>query len=88
MLGRGLYAPVLLVLLSSCSLPLERAITKQELFSSGIYNQYVIKDAPESVLSALNKEGEVVLDAKYKETPVFVKIMATSKGLKVTAIEQ
>ncbi|HEY6838124.1 MAG TPA: hypothetical protein VI389_05205 [Geobacteraceae bacterium] len=83
-----IVAVLLALLASACSLPPERAVTKEELYSTSIYNYYVIKDSPESVLNALNREGEVVLEAKYKETPVYLKITATAGGLKVSVFER
>lgn len=72
----------LLVLLGAgCSLPPEKPVTKDELYKTGIYNYYTIKESPESVLAALNRDGEVVLAAKYKDREVYIKILATTKGL-------
>jgi hypothetical protein len=69
--------------LGACSLPPERAVTKDELYKTGIYNYYTIKESPESVLAAINREGEVVLDAKFKDRQVQIKILATNTGLKL-----
>lgn len=77
-----------MVLAAACSLPPERPVTKEQLYNTSIYNYYVIRESPESVLNALNREGEVVLEAKYKETPVYLKITATSGGLRVTVFER
>lgn len=77
-----------LALLVACALPPERLVTKQQLYQTQIYSYYTIKDSPESVLNAINTEGEVVLEAKYKDTPVYVKILATSSGLQVTVFER
>lgn len=73
---------------AGCSLPPERPVTKDDLYNTGIYNFYTIKESPESVLAALNREGEVVLDAKYRDRPVFIKILAVSTGLQVHVIEK
>lgn len=73
---------------SGCSLPPERPVKKEELYKTGIYNYYTIKDSPERVLAALNREGEVVLEAQYKNQPVYIKIMATSSGLQVSYSER
>ena len=81
-------AALLVVLAAACSLPPERPVTKEQLYNTSIYNYYVIRESPESVLNALNREGEVVLEAKYKETPVYLKITATSGGLRVTVFER
>lgn len=71
-----------------CSLPPERPVKKEELYRTGIYNFYKIKESPERVLAALNKDGEVVLDAEYKKQPVYLKILATSKGLVLSVSER
>ena len=78
----------LFALLCACALPPERPVTKEQLYQTQIYTYYTIKDSPESVLNAINKEGEVVLEAKYKETPVYIKILATSKGLDISVFER
>ncbi|MBT0654388.1 hypothetical protein [Geomobilimonas luticola] len=72
-----------LMLLAGCSLPPERPVTKDELYKTGIYNYYTIKESPESVLAALNREGEVVLEAQYRDRLIYIKILATSQGLQL-----
>lgn len=74
---------VAVVALAGCSLPPERPVTKEELYKTQIYNYYTIKESPESVLAALNKEGEVVLAAQYKDRLIYIKILATNKGLQL-----
>ncbi|ABB31537.1 hypothetical protein GeomeDRAFT_0685 [Geobacter metallireducens RCH3] len=74
--------------LAGCSLPPEKPVTKDELYATGIYNFYTIKESPESVLAAINREGEVILDARYRDRPVFIKILALSSGLQVHVIEK
>ncbi|MBT1075516.1 hypothetical protein [Geobacter grbiciae] len=74
--------------LAGCSLPPEKPVTKDELYATGIYNFYTIKESPESVLAAINREGEVILDAKYRDRSVFIKILALSSGLQVHVIEK
>jgi hypothetical protein len=76
------------LVISGCSLPPERPVTKEELFKSGIYNYYTIKESPERVLAELNRVGEVVLEAQYKNKPIYIKIMATNKGVQVTYSER
>ncbi|HEY5974963.1 MAG TPA: hypothetical protein VIU41_09485 [Geobacteraceae bacterium] len=88
MYRKSIIGCLLGLLLAACSLPPERQITKQELYKTGIYSLFTIKESPESVLAALNREGEVVLDTQYKGTPYFVKILATSKGLQVHYLEK
>ena len=82
------FCSFMLLLVAACSLPPERQVTKQELFKTGIYTYYTIQESPESVLAALNRDGEVVLDAKYRDRPLFVKIMATSNGVIVNVVEK
>ena len=79
---------LLFALFSACALPPEHPVTKEQLYQTQIYTYYTIKDSPESVLNAINKEGEVVLEAKYKDTPVYLKILATSRGLRITVFER
>ena len=74
---------------AACSLPPERPITKAELMRANIYSQFTVKEPPESVLAALNRDGEVVVEASYKgKGEYFLKIMATSEGIKYTVIEK
>jgi len=76
------------VLCSSCSLPPERPFTKQDIYKTGIYTYFTINDSPESVVAAINKEGEVVLDAKYRNRPVWIKILGKIEGLTFQIIEK
>ena len=72
-----------LMLFAGCSLPPERPVTKDELYKTGIYSYYTIKESPESVLAALNREGEVVLEGQFKDRLIYIKILATSQGLQL-----
>jgi hypothetical protein len=81
-------AGLVAVLLAACSLSPQRPVTKEELYKTKIYNAYIIRQSPESVLDALNREGEVVLEAKIKDTPVYLKLLATPNGLEVSVIER
>jgi hypothetical protein len=78
---------LLLLLLVACSLPPEKPVTRNELMQSRIYNQFIVEESPEEVLDALNRNGEVILDAKRnipgKDYPVHLKVLATSEGLEV-----
>jgi hypothetical protein len=89
-MNKPILGVVLLIMLAlgGCSLPPERPVTKDELYSTGIYNFYTIRESPESVLAALNREGEVILDAKYRDRSVYIKILALSTGLQVHVIEK
>lgn len=79
---------LLCTLLAACSLPPEKPVTKGELLKTGLYRNFRIKESPESVLAAINRDGEVVLDAVYKGKPLFVKIMATNKGLELVYVDK
>jgi hypothetical protein len=81
-----LWAGALLV--AGCSLPPERPVTKQELYKTGVYNNFQVKESPENVLAALNRDGEVVVEATYRGTPYYVKILATARGLKIEVIDR
>ncbi len=69
--------------IGGCSLPPEKPVTKDQLYKTGIYTYYTIKESPESVLAAINQEGEVVLEAQLKDKLVYIKILATNTGLQV-----
>lgn len=73
---------------AACSLAPERPFTKDELYKTGIYTYMTIADSPESVLAAINKDGEVVLDAKYRTRPVWLKILGKAEGLTIQIIEK
>jgi len=67
-----------------CSIAPEKPITRQELYKTNIFSEFTIKDTPESVLATLNREGEVVLEGKTRYgDEYFIKILATSSGLKI-----
>ncbi len=77
-----------LLVFAACSLPPERPVTRDELYKTGIYTFYTISDSPESVITAINKDGEVILDALYRNRPIWIKILAKPDGLKIQAIEK
>ena len=87
-----IFQPLLMALLCglllACSLPPDTPVTRKELGQSGIYRTYKIEESPEEVLNALNMEGEVVLKGEYQNRPVYIKILATSAGLEVTAFDR
>lgn len=84
-----LLLAVLFSAICACSLPPERPVSRQELMRTRIYSRYIIDESPEQVLEALNREGEVIMEAKRNirgrenEFPVFVKVLATASGLDV-----
>lgn len=79
---------LLFSLLSACSWTPEKPFTKEQLYGTGIYTYYTLNDSPESVLAEINKKGEAILDAKYRNRPVWIKILGKIQGLTVTIIEQ
>lgn len=81
---------LLVGLLAACSLPPERPVTKADLMKTNIYSTFSVKEPPESVLAALNRDGEVVVEATLKGGKVefYLKILATSEGLKFSVIEK
>ena len=85
---KPLIITLLCGLLLACSLPPDKPVTREELGQSGLYRNYKIEESPEEVLNALNMEGEVVLKGEYQKRPVYIKILATSDGLEVTAYDR
>ena len=85
-----LFPALLLILLicTACSLPPEKPFTKEQLYKTGIYTYFTVNDSPESVLSAINKDGEVVLDAMYRKRPVWIKLLGKLEGITVQIIEK
>jgi hypothetical protein len=73
---------------AACSLPPEKAFTKEQLYKTGIYTYFTVEDSPESVLSAINKDGEVVLSAKYRNRDVWIKLLGKIEGITVQIIEK
>lgn len=75
------------VLLVSCSLPPVHPVTRIELMKTRIYNRFIIDKSPEELLYALNTRGEVIIEGKRnipgKEFPIYVKLLATTEGVKV-----
>lgn len=70
---------------AACSLPPESPVTRKQLLGTGVYRAFTIEESPEEVLNALNMEGEVVVKAMEGKYPVYVKIMATADGLKISS---
>ena len=73
---------------AGCSRPPERPVYREELYRTRIYQIFTIKESPESVLAALNREGEVVIEALQKDKPYYISIFATPEGLKVKVVER
>jgi len=78
---------LLALLLTACSLPPDKPVTREELMKTQIYSRFIIEESPEQVLNALNAYGEAILEAKRnvrgKDYPVHVKLLATSEGIEV-----
>lgn len=80
---------VALALLAACSLGPERPFTRQDLFKTNVFNYFTIKESPDSVLAALNREGEVVLEGVDKaKKSWYIKITTSDKTLKTTYVEK
>lgn len=73
---------------AACSWAPEKPFTKEQLYGTGIYTYYTLNDSPESVLAEINKKGEAILDAKYRNRPVWIKILGKVEGLTITIIEK
>lgn len=81
---------MLVGLLAACSLPPEKPVTKADLMKTNIYSTFTVKEPPESVLAALNRDGEVVVEATMKggKVELYLKILATSEGIRFAVIEK
>lgn len=79
---------ILLFTCAACSLAPEKPFTKDQLYKTGIYTYFSVEDSPESVLSAINKDGEVVLNAKYRNRDVWIKLLGKLEGITVQIIEK
>lgn len=79
---------LMLCICGACSLPPERPFTKEQLYKTNIYTYFTLEDSPESVLSAINKDGEVVLNAKYRGRDVWIKLLGKLEGITVQIIEK
>jgi len=85
MVSRSILLILLLTaVMTGCSISPEKPVTRQELYRTNLFSEFVIKDSPESVLATLNREGEAVLEGKTRlGDEYFIKILATNKGLKI-----
>jgi hypothetical protein len=80
----NLLLVVVTAALFGCSIAPERAVTRQELYKTNVFSEFIIKDSPESVLTTLNRDGEAVMEGKSKfGDEYFIKILATDKGLMI-----
>lgn len=70
-----------MLLLFSCSLPPDVPVTKEALDNTKLYSRFVIEESPDVLLYALNKNGEIVVRATYRNVPIYIKVFATSKGI-------
>lgn len=82
---RIIVALILFSLLQACSLAPEAPVTRKQLLNTGVYRAFQIDESPEEILNALNMEGEVVVKAMEGKYPVFIKILATGEGLKISS---
>lgn len=72
---------LLVFLLFSCSLPPDVPVTTEALDNTKLYSRFVIEETPDVLLYALNKNGEAVVRATYRNVPIYIKVFATSKGI-------
>mgnify|MGYP001034158350 CR=1 FL=1 len=70
-----------IIILLSCSLPPDVPVTKEALDNTRLYSNFVIEESPEALIHVLNKNGEAVVRATYRNIPVYLKIYATSRGI-------
>ena len=70
-----------LLMLAGCSLAPDEPVTRASLDRSTIYSRFVIEESPEILMFVLNKKGEAVVRATYRNVPIYLKVFATSTGL-------
>lgn len=85
---RTLLLSLLICVCAACSVSPETPFKKDQLYKTGIYTYFTINDSPESVLAAINKDGEVVLDAMYRKRPIWIKLLGKIDGISVQIIEK
>lgn len=78
---KKLSVAVCAVILFACSLPPDVSVTKQALDDTKLYSRFVIEESPDALIYALNKKGEAVIRAHFRNVPVYIKVFATSKGI-------
>ncbi len=80
---------ILLLAAAGCSLPPERPFTRQDIYKTNIFSYFTIKESPDSVLAAVNRDGEAVVEGVDKSKKLyFIKIMTSGKELKTTFVEK
>ncbi len=72
---------VLVLSLTSCSMPPRHKMTVKQFTRHRAIAYYIIEDDPEGVVKVLNSKGDVVVKAGYFNRPVYLKIYYTSKGI-------
>ncbi len=72
---------ILLIFAISCSIAPEVPVTKETLDNTKIYERFVIEEHPDTIVYVLNRKGEMVVRATYRNVPVYIKIFATSRGI-------
>ena len=79
---------ILTSLLSSCSIAPTKEISQQDLLRSRETALYIIEDDIDGVLKVLNNKGEVVVNSTRFDTPVYLQIFATPKGIEVRQFDK
>ncbi|PLX98475.1 MAG: hypothetical protein C0623_12435 [Desulfuromonas sp.] len=78
---------VLVFALAACALPPEKAVTREDLMRTGIYQKFIIEESPEQIVDMLNTYGEAILQGKRnvpgKDYPVNIKMLATAEGIEL-----
>lgn len=72
---------LLLLFAFGCSIAPDVPVTKEALDNTKLYERFVIEESPDTLIHVLNKKGEMVVRATYRNTPVYIKIFATSRGI-------
>ncbi|GAM07760.1 hypothetical protein OR1_00029 [Geobacter sp. OR-1] len=79
----------LLVAIAGCSLPPQRAFTRQDIFKTNIFSYFTIKESPDAVLAQINRDGEAVMEGVDKKNKTyFIKLISSGKELKAQYTEK
>ena len=79
---------ILLLIVSACSTVPVKSVSMNDLEGLRLNKFFKIDNSLEEILEHINREGEVVIEAVSKKSrgikakPYYIKIMATSEGLK------